>query len=73
MLQVVESRLLLEGSTSFHLIGNNVTLKGNTITSSENAISLQANDNLDIVENTFKESNALHLVFPDLGLRHIIL
>ena len=74
MLQVVESKLTLEASTGFHLIGNNVTLKRNTITaSSENAISLQTNDNLNIEENTFKENNPLHLHFPDLGVRSITL
>jgi len=72
--EVVESRLTLEASTGFHLIGNNVTLKRSTITaSSENAISLQTNDNLNIEENIFKENNPLHLDFPDLGVRSITL
>ena len=73
MLQVVDSKLTLEG-TGLHLIGNNVTLKRNTIhASSEKAISLKANENLNIEENTFTESNALDLNFPGLGLRSIIL
>ena len=73
MLQVVESELTLKG-TGFDLMGNNVTLKRNTIhASSEKAVILKANENLNIEENTFTESNALDLNFPGLGLRSIIL
>ena len=73
MLQVVDCKLTLEG-TGLHLIGNNVTLKRSTIhASSENAISLTANENLNIEENTFTESNALDLNFPGLGVRSITL
>ena len=73
MLQVTGNKLILE-SMSFDLTGNNVTLKGNTIhANSENAISLQANDNLHIEDNNFIESNALDLNFPGLGVRSITL
>ena len=71
MFQVVDSKLTLE-SQGFHLTGNNVTLKRNTIHAiSENAISLKTNDNLNIEDNTFTESNALDLNFPSLGVRSI--
>ena len=54
------------------LVGNNVTLRENTIhTSSENAISLKTLDNLEISDNKFSNSNPLDLRYPELGVRSI--
>ena len=73
MLQVTESTLLLHGR-DFDLSGDNLTLSRNTINaSSDNAIILTANENLNIEDINFTESNALDLNFPGLGLRSITL
>ena len=67
------STLILEGK-GLDLVGNNVTLRENTIhTSSENAICLKTLDNLEISDNKFSKSNPLDLTFPELGVRSITL
>ena len=73
MFQVMENTLVLN-RRAFDLTGINVTLKKNTINaSSETAVLLKANENLNIEDNNFAESNALGLKFPSVGVGTIVL